>query len=322
MHILCYTVQSKAIHRIEVPDTVSNFETLYTGQPIGVYTVLRTFHHNRFIGLQNHLDRMMSSMRLLGWNESLDMDEIRYALAKAVSSTPWNESRVRIDVAKDEITFGEHSGKVFIALHELIPPTDIQLNRGVFVEISQELSRQMPLAKTSDFPLKRKALMAKAKTVYEYLILGPCNQILEGSSSNFYGVLNGVVHTAGENVLEGVTRSVLLCLLRDMNVPVDFEPIKVQDLSRLSETFISSSARGIVPVVRVGEVVIDGVSHQVQDGSAVVVPAGAKHNVINTSEDVPLKLYTIYSPPEHLDGTVHKTKADVLEEHFDGKTTE
>ena len=52
-----------------------------------------------------------------------------------------------------------------------------------------------------------------------------------------------------------------------------------------------------------------------------VVPAGARHNVINTGSG-PLKFYTVYGPPEHRDGTVHATKADAREEHFDGKTTE
>ena len=73
-----------------------------------------------------------------------------------------------------------------------------------------------------------------------------------------------------------------------------------------------------------GIVSIDGIKHKVGDGDAVIVPAGARHNVINTSKTMELKLYTIYSPPEHQDGTVRKTKADALAkpEEFDGKTTE
>ncbi len=72
-----------------------------------------------------------------------------------------------------------------------------------------------------------------------------------------------------------------------------------------------------------GKVIIDDTIHLVEDGDAVIVPRGAKHNVINTSSEV-LKLYTIYSPPEHVDGTIHKTKedADKSHEHWDGKTTE
>lgn len=70
-----------------------------------------------------------------------------------------------------------------------------------------------------------------------------------------------------------------------------------------------------------GKVILDDVEHNVSDGFAVVIPEGTKHNVINTG-NTHLKLYSIYSPPEHKDGTVHKTKADEKEEHFDGVTTE
>lgn len=73
-----------------------------------------------------------------------------------------------------------------------------------------------------------------------------------------------------------------------------------------------------------GKVIIDGVEHRVKDGDAAIIPAGAKHNVINVSKKLDLKLYTIYSPPEHQDGIVRRTKAEAMakEEHFDGKTTE
>jgi len=68
-------------------------------------------------------------------------------------------------------------------------------------------------------------------------------------------------------------------------------------------------------------VTLDEAKHEVEDDFAVVIPAGTKHNVINTG-DVDLKLYSVYSPPEHKDGTIHPTKADDQEEHFDGKTSE
>jgi len=73
-----------------------------------------------------------------------------------------------------------------------------------------------------------------------------------------------------------------------------------------------------------GKVIIDGNEYSVADGSAVIVPSGAEHNVINISETEELKLYTIYSPAHHKDGTVHGTKEDAMasEEEFDGKTTE
>ena len=72
-----------------------------------------------------------------------------------------------------------------------------------------------------------------------------------------------------------------------------------------------------------GEVVLDGVRTPVEAGYAVVVPAGAKHNIINTGTEA-LKLYTLYSPPNHRDGVIHHTRAEAEadSEHFDGKTSE
>ena len=76
----------------------------------------------------------------------------------------------------------------------------------------------------------------------------------------------------------------------------------------------------------IGKVIIDGNEYKVSDGFAVIVPAGAEHNVINTSDSENLSLYTIYSPAHHVDGVVRATKAEAEDpandEEFDGKTTE
>ena len=73
-----------------------------------------------------------------------------------------------------------------------------------------------------------------------------------------------------------------------------------------------------------GKVVMDGQDHAVGDGIAVVIPAGTRHNVINTSANADLKLYSLYSPPEHKVGTMHRTKKDAdadADHHFDGRTS-
>lgn len=74
-----------------------------------------------------------------------------------------------------------------------------------------------------------------------------------------------------------------------------------------------------------GEVRIDGVANAVEDDFAVIVPAGARHNVVNTGDE-PLRLYTLYGPPEHRDGVIHKDKVqaerDHNNDHWDGETTE
>lgn len=73
----------------------------------------------------------------------------------------------------------------------------------------------------------------------------------------------------------------------------------------------------------IGEAVLDGIHKIISAGFAVLVPAGTNHNIVNTGT-VPMKLYTLYSPPNHRDGIVHRTRAEAEkdDEQFDGKTTE
>lgn len=98
-------------------------------------------------------------------------------------------------------------------------------------------------------------------------------------------------------------------------------------MSLLPEEDIGEEIHDVDQFLRVdqgkGQVILDGVAHEIENGSAIVVPAGTKHNLINGNGGE-MKLYTLYMPPHHKDGTVHKTKADAMkdEEHFDGVTTE
>ena len=73
----------------------------------------------------------------------------------------------------------------------------------------------------------------------------------------------------------------------------------------------------------VGTAVLNDISHDIADGSVIVVPAGTKHNIVNSGSNL-MKLYTLYMPPHHRDGVIHKIKAEaeIDTEHFDGKTTE
>ena len=87
------------------------------------------------------------------------------------------------------------------------------------------------------------------------------------------------------------------------------------EVHKLDQFFRVEAGRGVAE--------LDGVRTPIQAGHAVIVPAGTRHNIINTSAE-PLKLYTLYAPPNHRDGVVHATRADAQAdtEHFDGKTSE
>lgn len=93
---------------------------------------------------------------------------------------------------------------------------------------------------------------------------------------------------------------------------------------------IGEEIHGVDQFIRIetgsGQTVLNGTAKEIKDGYAILVPAGTKHNIINTSSTEPMKLYTIYGPPNHIDGTTHRTKAegeaDEGHDHFDGKITE
>jgi len=99
-------------------------------------------------------------------------------------------------------------------------------------------------------------------------------------------------------------------------------------MSLLPGEEIGEEVHGLDQFLRIekgtGKAVLDGVEHPISDGFAVIVPAGTRHNIINTSPTDPMKLYTVYSPPDHVDAVVHPTKADAIamDKPFNGKTTE
>ncbi len=99
-------------------------------------------------------------------------------------------------------------------------------------------------------------------------------------------------------------------------------------MSLLPTEEIGEEVHGLDQFLRIesgtGKAVLDGVEHPISDGSAIVVPAGTRHNIVNTSTIEPMKLYTLYSPPDHEDGVIHPKRADSIatDKPFNGKTTE
>lgn len=106
------------------------------------------------------------------------------------------------------------------------------------------------------------------------------------------------------------------------------ERLQLVVMSLLPKEDIGMEVHDLDQFIRVeagsGTAILDGVEHDLVDGSVVVVPKGTRHNIVNTAENESMKLYTLYAPPNHKEGTVHKTKkeAEAAEEHFDGTTSE
>ena len=253
-----FAVEPSGSKPLPVPAGAALHEVL-DGLPLGVYSALRTFHHERFLWLDAHLDRTDRSMELLGWNFRLERPLLRRALHDAVRAYPLADCRVRFDVlaepANRPVSGGsrrlETSSRVVIVLSPYKPVPEAFLREGVRVEVARELHREQPLIKTAEFVVRRRPFPLERQDSYEHLLVDERGGILECSSANFHGVRDGALWTGGGGALEGITQKVLIRVATDLDLPVRRERVNLSDVGKLDEAFLTSSTRGLVPIVDV-----------------------------------------------------------------------
>jgi branched-chain amino acid aminotransferase len=244
-----FAVTDQGPQPLLVPEDAQDFADLYVGLSLGVYSAFRTFDHNKFLRLDAHLARTRQSMALTGMVLAWDEGAIRRVLHEVCTAVSYPEMRVRLDVLAEPARSLGTASQILVGIMSFIPYPASLYEMGVSVGIASALSRERPLAKTADFAAQRRAYTS-AK-LNDYLIVSDTGHILEGAGSNFYAVRDGVVLTAGEGVLEGVTRRIILGLLAQLNIPVRLEPIHAAEIPLLDEAAISSSSRGWLPVVEI-----------------------------------------------------------------------
>jgi len=254
-----FAVEPAGPKPLPVPAGAATFHDVLDGLPLGVYSALRTFHHERFLWLDAHLDRTDRSMELLGWSFRLDRPALRRALHAAAAAYPLADSRVRFDVLAEPANRPSRPGvrrldtasRVVIILSPYKPVPEAFLRQGVRVEVARELHRDQPLIKTADFVVRRRPYPLERQDAYEHLLIDAQGGILECSSANFHAVRDGALWTASGGALEGITEKVLLRVASDLGVPVRRERVLLSDVGKLDEAFLTSSTRGLVPIVDV-----------------------------------------------------------------------
>lgn len=219
--------------------------------PSGVYSALRTFQHNRFLWLDAHLERTDRSMEGLGWPRRLDRPRLREALHQLTTGYPLADSRVRFDALRESVEFQGARADLFVALSPHVPVPEDFLRDGVRVELAPALRRDTPRIKTTEFVLRRKPLPLGTKESYEHVMLDERRRILECSSSNIAFVRAGQLVSAGDGVLEGITALVVRHLAARLGLRWLDERLPLEDLRSVDEAFLTSSGRGIVPIVDV-----------------------------------------------------------------------
>jgi branched-chain amino acid aminotransferase len=251
-----FAVTDEGPRPLPVAPQVKTIHEMLDGLPLGVYSALRTFEHNKFLWLEAHLDRTDRSMALLGWSYRLDRPRLRQALHQVCTAYPLPEARVRFDVLAAPAAAGDQASRELICLSPFQPlPADYYL-KGVHVDLAPGLHRERPLIKTAAFVVQRRPYPLGHRLAFEHLLLDEGDHILEGSSSNFYGLRHGELWTADQAILEGITRRIVLQLAQAAAIPRRLEALSVAEIGQLDEAFVSSSSRGLVPVVQVAQQVI------------------------------------------------------------------
>jgi branched-chain amino acid aminotransferase len=248
MAVRCFLLTASGLD--EVQSAAQTLNALSEQLPRGAYTTFRTYHGDRVLHLDDHLDRLIESAAIEGQAITHDRRQARTALAEALARCGLPESRVRLTLTYDP------PGAFYIALEPFAELPEHLYRAGVRCAVATpDLHRQLPRAKSTNFITPAARARRAAPDVEEVLLLDAHGALLEGSSSNFFAVLDGVLRTADEGVLAGTTRAMALALAADL-LPCVLQPITIADLPRISEAFITSVSRPVLPVVEIEGVTI------------------------------------------------------------------
>jgi branched-chain amino acid aminotransferase len=231
------------------PEVVGRLSEAGRFLPQGAYTTLRTYGRTGLLALEQHFDRLDETARLLGHPVTLPRDELRRLLCEVLRGLEWEASsetrlRLTVDCAK-------RVGEIWFSVEPLPLPSPEDYAKGVSV-LTRPMHRENPKAKDNAFiAASREARALLGPEVNEVLMVGPEGRILEGLSSNFYGVRGGTVWTAEEGVLPGITRSLILEEASRAGIPVQLEALTLDELSTLDEAFLSSTSRAVLPIAQI-----------------------------------------------------------------------
>jgi len=224
------------------PYTAGSLAEAARHEPPGVYTVARTYHRTMALCLDAHWDRLEESARLLEIPLRLDRQSARDALRQLILESGYPESRFRITApadAPDHLYFAIEPFKDV--------PAEVRANGARVQSVNGQ--RSTPKAKNTAW-METRAHLSLPEGVYEGLLIRPDGAILEGMSSNFYAIRDGALYTAQGAVLPGISRRIVLEVAPEV-LPVHLEPVRLADVPRLQEAFLTSAGRGVVPIVEI-----------------------------------------------------------------------
>ncbi len=234
---------------IDTPYRVHSLDDLNKFEPAGIYTASRTYHTTNTVMLDAHFDRLEESAALESIPLQLDRVRLRGALRDTLAAGGYENARFRITISRD------NPNQILLATESLREvPTDILTNGA---EVAAHcITRPNPRAKSNAWiGLRAEARKALPGHIYEGIVCNSRGELLEGFSSNFYVVKKEKLWTAGDKVLFGITRKIIFDVTHDL-LPLHLHPATKEDLPSMQEAFLTSSSRGVVPIVKIDNHVI------------------------------------------------------------------
>lgn len=213
----------------------------------GVYTVGNTWQCTKALLFDAHLDRLEDSAQQQRIPLDYDRQQLKAALRAMILASDYGDVRFRISIP------ASRPDTLLITIEPYDPPDDALVRQGVRCVTSAAEQRKGPSAKTSDWMHIRARLQeAIAPGAYEIILLDESGFMLEGASSNFYAIYDGQLYTAGSGVLAGISRRIVLEVCRDI-LPLRLQAPHSDDLPKMLEAFLSSSSRGVIPIVEIDD---------------------------------------------------------------------
>ena len=243
-----YVFETDQFSRCEIGMS-GNMSELMNLHPGGVYTTIRTYPGKKILRLKAHIDRLRLSARLIGVDLTVDTNRLREIMRIAIYENDKKSScRFRIHAP----LAGRAVNDLFLYV-EAFPATPP--NRNCVSTLTRSMHRDNPRAKTTDFITTADSLRAGMPSgVEEILMLDDDGGILEGLSSNFFGIRDGVVWTANQGVLAGITRAFVLEAIQLLGLALNYSAYPANSMDQLDEAFITSTSRGILPIQQIDQV--------------------------------------------------------------------
>lgn len=233
-------------------------DLVYDLVELGVYSRLRSYPGSRFLGLQEHIQRTDLSQRLVGIPHRLDHDGLRRSIQETTDDYETEATFVRFDLLSHPAHAFATESTTLISITPFTPVPTEYLDEGVGVLFS-DLVRDTPLAKRASFVKERGGYSSGGQDAYERLLISPEQIILEGSSSNFFGLTEGRLRSTGDGALLGVTQRFCIMLAKELGLAIDKRGVNLAEIEQLEEAFLTSSSRGVVPIVRIqGRTIANG----------------------------------------------------------------